>query len=186
MGAWLGNWFSGTPSGSSSPSYPVLANATTAEAIRDRILTVIEALTPSICSADKFHRYRNEDGADFQEWCEANPQSSLRRVQVRDTGNDAPPAVSNTDIERRNVEFRILVAYPQTARTGKHQALDRDDAMSSDQHAIEKAVGLQGRANFSGSYPDATWLSGTTDRIVGDGVDLLEIVQTMTFNKQQS
>ena len=93
--------------------------------------------------------------------------------------------MSNCDIEQREVTFLIIVAYPQTARTGADQALDRDDVMSADQHQIELAVGMTGRANFSGAYPDACWLSGSTTRTVGEACDFLEIRETLTFYKQQ-
>ena len=49
-------------------------------------------------------------------------------------------------------------------------------------HAIKFAVGLQGRANFAPPNPDATWRSDVPiPRIVGKGVDFLQIRQTMSF-----
>lgn len=175
----------GFPVGGDYLIFPSLSTASTAESIRDRIIAVIEALTPESFAGDKFRRYRNEGAGRFEDWADDNPQAALRRFQVRDTGEDTPPAVSNTDIEQREVTFSILVAYPQNARAGKDQALDRDDLMSLDQHQIEKAVGMQGRANFTSPYPDACWLSGSTARTVGAACDFLEIRQVMTFMKQQ-
>lgn len=154
---------------------------TTAEAIRDRILTVIEAITPSSLSVDKFRRYRNERGADFVGWAEENQAAAFRRFQVRDDGSDAAPEVSDATTELRSISFTIIVAYPQTNRAGRDAALDRDDLMSADQHAIEHAVGLRGYANFAGAYPNASWTDGSVSREVGDGVDFLVIRQTMRF-----
>lgn len=153
-------------------------STTTAEAIRDRILTVIEALTPSSLSADKFRRYRNEGGADFVSWCEANPAAAFRRVQVRSSGAVQSPAVSNTDVEEHVASFLVIVAYPQTSRSGRDAALDRDDLIDADAHSIDNAIGMRGTANFRTPYPDAWWSSPgegaehvTVER--GDGVDFL-------------
>ena len=63
----------------------------TAESIRDRIYALIEALTPTALSADKFRRYRNESGADFDAWAEKTASGAFRRFQVRETGDDESP-----------------------------------------------------------------------------------------------
>lgn len=155
---------------------------TTADLVRDRIIVVIESLTPAILSKDRFRRYRNEEGANFQKFCEAHPESMLRRFQVRDLGDDPAPLVTNCSIDEKMITFVILVAYPQTDRTGDKGALDRDTAMSRDMHAIKFAVGLQGRANFAPPNPDATWRTDfPSPRVVGKGVDFLQIRQTMSF-----
>jgi hypothetical protein len=160
--------------------------STTAEAIRDRLIAVIEGLTPVSLSGDKFRAYRNEGGADFQSWAEANPPGAFRRVQVRDTGEDESPEVSNTDCEERKVTFSILVAYPQTSRTGKGAALDRDDVIQQDRRSIDKAIGMIGRANLSHPYPDACWLKDGSDaptRVEGNGVDFLEFRYQYLFQQ---
>jgi hypothetical protein len=181
---WFGSWFGGsTGGGGGGGGFPVLSVATTVESIRDRAIDVIEATAPSVLPSDEFRRYRNEGGADFRVWAERNPAGAWRRFQVRDTGDDEPPEVSNTDVEERRITLVVTVAYPQTSRAGKDGALDRDDAMSSDQHKIEHAIGMCGRANFAPPYPDACWRSGRTERVVGDGVDFLVITQTMSFRR---
>jgi hypothetical protein len=158
---------------------------TTASAIRQRIVTVIKAVVPALDSHTPFKPYLNQQGADFRADCEQAPQGSVRRFQVRDVGDDQPPAIVNSDIEERRVTFEVIVAYPQTHRWGVDAALDRDDAMSADQHKIEHAIGLNGRENFASSvnpaYPDACWREGHTMREVGNGVDFLVITQTMSF-----
>lgn len=180
---WWGSWFGDSGSGSGTPI--VTNNVTTAELIRDRIITLIEAIAPTVLSGDRFERYLNEDDADFVDWCEAHPESVFRRFQVRDTGDDHPPDLSNCDVEGRFVTFEICVAYPQTSRYGKNGALDRDDAMSSDQHLIEHTVGLCGYVNFIGaSVPNAAWIEGTTRRDQSGGIDFLIITQTMRFYRR--
>jgi hypothetical protein len=160
---------------------PYLASATTAAAIRDRIIAVIEALAPGPLASNPYIGSRNEYGADFEDWARSNPDGAFRRFQVRDTGEQAPPEVSNTNLEWRSVTFEIVVAYPQSHRTGPQNALDRDDIMSADQHQIEQAIGVNGYANFIDPSPNACWVSGSTDRDISDPVDFLVIKQTMGF-----
>lgn len=150
--------------------------ASTAAAIRDRVRTLIEALLPTQLSADKLRSSRNEVGADFQDWAEKNPTSALRRFQARDDGEEDPPEVSNTDTDLRHFSIVVLVAYPQNARYGADQAMDRDDAMDSDWGLINGlgGIGIYGRANFFGSH-DCTPLGAVKTRIRGAGVDFLEI-----------
>lgn len=183
---WFGSWYGPSGTGGGSVVFPPLSNVTTADLIRDRIIDVIESLTPDLLAGDKFRRYRNEGNGDFEAWATANPDGAWRRFQVRDVGRDQPPEVSNTDVEERLITFSIVVAYPQTSRAGRKNALDRDTAMSHDQHDIEHAIGLTGRGNFMPpDYPDASWRSGSTTRSVRQAVDFLEIEQTMAFYRQQ-
>lgn len=157
---------------------------TTPAAIRDRAITVIEALTPGSDTGVKFRRYRNEGGADFQDWCETNPAGSRRRFQVRTTGGSVVPAVSNQDVEEHEVTLTVLVAYPQTGRDGGDQALDRDDTLDADAFQIDEAIGMLGKANFTSPYADATWISGgVSDRIVGAAVDFLELRLTYIYKR---
>jgi hypothetical protein len=150
---------------------------TTADAIRDRVISVIAGLAPTSIAGTKFRAYRNEGDADFTAWCERNPAQALRRFQVRDTGSDEPPEISNTDTELRTVVLEVLVAYPQNNRTGSRAALDRDDAATEDRRQIEAAIGMIGRANFAPPYPDACWRLEEWDvtRTEGAGIDFVAI-----------
>lgn len=152
---------------------------TTAAAIRDRIITVITALTPTSHAGDGFRAYREEHNVPFETWATENPQ--LRRFSVRDGGGYIPPVVSNTDVVRREVEFEILVCYPATHRYGDDAALAMDDVIEEDMNQIENAVGLHGSANFTSPHADACWSSGTASRVVTDAVTFLSIVQRMEF-----
>lgn len=165
-------------------SYPQLSNATTKEAIRDHIIALITAIDPDVMSGDRFRAYRNERGAKFVEAMEAAPAGALRRFQVRDTGQDEPPAVSSVDHERQLVTFQIQISYPQTGRYGADQALDRDDVMESDRKQLEQTVGLYGQANFVTPNPDAGWRDCTVDRVEGDAVDFLVVTLTLEFLQQ--
>jgi len=154
---------------------------TTADAIRDRALTVIEALTPDSLSETKYIRYRNEGDGKFEPWADANPVAAFRRVQVRTRGTDETPESSNHDVETHFLELEVRVAYPMTHRYGPDNALDRDDVIEQDRHRIETAIGLRGAANFAGSYPDATWRGGECSREPGVACDFLVIRQRMSY-----
>ena len=146
----------------------------TVEAIRDRIYTLIEALTPTSLSGDTFRRFRNEGGADFVEMSEKNPPGSLRRFQVREVGDDEPPETSAITEERVRVRFQITIAYPQTARYGGENAMDRDDVINQDWLKLNYAIGIYGRANFSSTH-DCTPLGATKTREQGQKVDFLVV-----------
>jgi hypothetical protein len=161
--------------------WPALGQVTTAAAIRDRIATVIEALSV-VQLKTPFRRYLNEGKGDFLAWAEDEPASAFRRFQVRHTGVTGPPLVSNTDYEALQATFSIVVAYPQTARTGRHQALDRDDLMDRDFIQIDNAVGMNGRGNFSPPSPDACWRAGErATRVIGQACDFLQINYTYEY-----
>ncbi len=156
---------------------------TTAGAIRDRAHDVIEALTPKLLSAPKFVRYRNEGPADFSTWAANNVEGALRRFQVRDEGVDEPPTISNTDIERHQVNLIVIVAYPQDARAGRKNGLSRDDLIDTDFRQINFAIGMCGRVNFTGSTYDAMWIGGGRKDIHrGRVCDLLMIHQSYIYN----
>jgi hypothetical protein len=183
-----GNWWGGSSGGGGGggPVYPSFANATTADAIRDRAIAVIESLTPTKLSGDKFRRYRNDGAGDFVAWAMKNPAGAFRRFQVREYG-DVPPQVSNTDYEERQLVLHVTVAYPQTARTGPDQALDRDDVMERDWKLIDYAIGLYGRQNFIPPNTDAMPLGFKSRELVrADGVDFLVLEEQFTYRRLAS
>jgi len=155
----------------------------TVEAIRDRIYTLVESLTPTSLSADKFRRFRNEDGADFEDWAETNPSAALRRFQVRQFGTDENPLVSDTTNERIKLRLACRLAYPQTHRYGAANAMDRDDVMNQDWKKINAAIGLYGRGNFSSTH-DCTPLGATMELQIGTAIDFMVIEATFEYLRQ--
>ena len=158
---------------------------TTIARIRDRIVMVISALTPTSLSGDKFRAYRNEGNGDFIEWVTANPQASLRRFQVRQLSFPTEPDISNTDMERVQVILGLVVAYPQSHRYGAQNALDRDDVMTEDLKQIEYALGPAGASNFQLQNPNATFVGRTVDQIRegAPGVDAIQMAITFEFSR---
>ncbi len=142
----------------------------TAEAIRDRIYTLIESLTPTSLASDKFRRHRNEGDANFEEWAEKNPAAALRRFQVREVSEDGEPDVSNTTEEAVETELEVRIAFPQSHRYGAANGMDRDDVRKLDWKQIKQTIGANGRANFSGTS-DCTPLGGAETREQGGKID---------------
>ena len=169
--------------GGGSPDPVVVGAVATADSIRDRMITVIGELSPTMLPGTKFRAYRNEGNGVFVDWASANPGGAFRRFSVRDIGDDGAPGTSTMTEEWRQVIFQVVVAYTQSHRAGPQNALDRDDAMSADQHLIENAIGWRGGANFANSYPNATYLKDgySVQRLIADPVDFLVITQTMGF-----
>lgn len=156
---------------------------TTADAIRDRAITVIGELVADSLAETRFLPSRNENEGNFDRWANGNPAAALRRFQVRTRGTDRVPEVSNHDLEEHVVELIVRVAYPKTHRFGDDNALDRDDVIDQDRHAIENAIGLRGAHNFTTPWPDATWLDIPYEpaRETGTACDILVIRQRMAF-----
>lgn len=180
---WLGGWLGGAAAGSGGVSTPpVPTGVTTAAEIRDRMLTVIEAIAPELMASPQFARYRQEGPGDFYAWAEQQPAAALRRISVRWFAAPTEPLVSNTDVERVRLVFEIAVAYPQSHRYGPQNALDRDDVAESDRNQIRNAIGLNGGDNFVSPYPPATFVEAMQTQVLqGQGVDFHVIRQVMEF-----
>lgn len=148
----------------------------TQSTIRDRILDLIEALDPISETRSKFRRHRNEGDGEFQTWCDSYQTACLRRFQVEDFSL-AGPSYSNTDVDMRECEMVISVAYPQTQRFGEGAALSRRTVIEQDFGEIEKLMGIYGRAWFFSEH-DCTPLGlgePQFDIQKNDGYDLLVI-----------
>jgi hypothetical protein len=159
---------------------------TTAANIRDRAIAVIGALVPNSLLGQRFIKHRNERDGDFVKWCEANPAAALRRYQVRQSGDEGP-LTSNTDVEERRLKLTITVAYPQTARFGPDQALDRDDVITQDYKQLDFAIGIYGRSNFTAPYPDAMPVGFSPQTMVpGAAVDFLVIEEVFVYQRLTS
>jgi hypothetical protein len=188
MGFFGGYFGASVVDGGGSGSPPSPGNSvTTTELIRERIITVVEAITPTVHASLPFVAYRDEAGADFRRWARAHPSECTRRFQARLVSSARGQDVSNMYTEARRATFDIIVAYAKRWRAGS--SFDRDDTMDVDQGLIEGAVGMNGYANFALSNPNATWLAPSApgsqtdtsfERDV-DNVDFLVIRQTMRF-----
>jgi hypothetical protein len=161
----------------------LIANATTVDAVRDRIAEVIAGLTPTILDGNRFREYLYEGGADFQTWATKNTAGAFRRYQVSFDGAYALPTVSNSDYEERTPVFTIIIAYPHDARAGNKQASDRRKLIDRDHDLLVESIGLYGRANFTAPHPDAAFLDWSSTRDSVGTCDFLIVTLTLRFNR---
>lgn len=173
-------WFSSTWWGAASSgdvdNFPAPGNAATIEAIRDRMIALIHAITPTVLSDDKFRHVQDEGNGDVREWAEQNPQGAFRRFQAQDAGVDSGlPVFSSVNLEERNATIEIVISYPHNARTGKQWNRDRKDAIDADWRKIYTVLGPgMGQSNFSGSN-DCTIMNCSKSVEVGASCDFLVI-----------
>lgn len=150
---------------------PAVASTTTTPALRALLIANIAAIDAH--ESPGFRVYRHDQGAQFTDWCDANPAGAFRRYSVRDYGFDAIESVNQTGLEWRRVQLRITVAYPHTNRAGAQGAVSRDALMRIDRHAIEVATGL--RAYISLETLPAVYLSSRASKAIGASCDFLVI-----------
>ena len=91
--------------------------ATTLAAIRDRLVVVIEAATPTNapCDAASLFRYKPEREFSLTEWCAANASACFRRFEIkRSSGTSDDPGILHPDeVQRTDEQLTITVAYPR-------------------------------------------------------------------------
>ncbi len=154
----------------------------TIEAIRDRVLTLIEGITPAQLTGNRFRRSLDEGAANLIEWAEENPQAAFRRFQVRDDGDD--PGVTETssmNVELRRATLIIGVAYPHDKRAGSGGGRDRDDCMDRDWRKIYNAIGPgNGQGSYSGAN-DCTVMSCSKYIDRGQACDFLIVTLVVTY-----
>ncbi len=121
--------------------------ATTAAAIRDAMIALVEDITPATHAADKFHAHLEQ--ADFRDWAQSNPGAALRRFSIRSLGQFEAALVSDTRVEETGDTFEIVVAYAPNGRHGTKFLTDLDDAIESDQVKIHAVIGPPGYASFT-------------------------------------
>jgi len=156
----------------------------TEEQIRGLLITAVQALTPSVLAETRFRVHREAEA--FEDWCTRNGTAALRRLSIRDTGENVFPIVTDTVVEERVVIFEIQVAYPDNSRYGADEGRDRDDVMRSDFYQIEGVIGLRGYATYAGS---ATWLqeqSSPAYTRVTDGLAFQVFRNAYLFNRSMS
>lgn len=153
---------------------------TTESAIRDLTASLIAGITPTILAGTKFveHRY---DLQDFEAWAEANPDSCFRRFSVRDSLFNSLPESTNTDVEWRQFDMDLIVAYPRTNKAGSSQKMDA--AIRKDMQLLDQTVGLNGYANYT---TIASWLRDRAFTTIQDGAQVRFIRMTLPYGFYRS
>jgi len=147
---------------------------TTLEAIRDNMISVIEALTPVSSSGAKFRVDRAV--VDFGNWAEEHASSCFRRFAIKDAGGYELPECSDHQEERIRANLVVTVAYPRNQASIVGRAANRDlyDLIREDMHQIDGAIGHR--------MPAANYVSGqggtrslSKDIVEGDQTILLAL-----------
>ena len=80
--------------------------STTLTAIRNGMLTTVEAIVPSVGAEVRFERHRGE--TDFRAWVGMNEQGALRRFSINMLFDEGPaPASTNSDVEFRSARMEL-------------------------------------------------------------------------------
>lgn len=151
--------------------------ATSFEAIRDRQIAIIQALTPSMLAGNKFRVALDE--IDFRDWADAKPLAAFRRFTIADLFEYEDPEVSGGDVEFVRTREEIAIAYPRDYRYGTDNSRDASDCMRSDMRQINTAVGIWGTNNYVAGSTAITELSTDIERT--EAVTLLVMSYAVYF-----
>lgn len=143
--------------------------ATTSAAIRDEMITLLQALTPLALAATPYRVHR--EAGDFRQWAVEHANACMRRFSVRDNFIVTMPDVTGLDLEWVQTTFTLVVAYPATYRAGADGMRDSDDLIEKDMHQIDGTIGTRGYGNYTAGTV-TTESMGITE---SDEVRLLEM-----------
>lgn len=114
--------------------------ATTAGAVRDRMISLVEDITPAIHAQQKLRAHREQN--DFREASGAVPGSCLRRFSITFLGDTTQALVTDYQTERVEETVEVVIAYPTDWRHGGTQQLGLHDVMASDAKKIDATIGV--------------------------------------------
>jgi hypothetical protein len=148
--------------------------ATTYEAIRDRQIVLVEALTPTSMSATGFRVSR--DTEDFRGWADKSDVAAFRRFSISEFFSEDLPEVSDESEEWIDGTQEIDIAYDKGkgSKYGRGRRRDMNDIMREDEHLIRKALGAYGRGNYTMQVA-TPWLSTEQEE------QNTTIIQTIAF-----
>jgi hypothetical protein len=158
-------------------------DTTTLEAIRDKAITLIQALTPLKAAHIPFRRHVAE--GDFVAWAEANPSACCRRFQILRTGAGEPAMVSNTDLEDRRERLLLVIAYPKTyGLYGEENIRDADDVMESDRELIDgrSGIGKNNAGGYVAGQHSSLLLEANTEE--GEAVRFAQLLFEVTYYRE--
>jgi hypothetical protein len=117
---------------------------TTFEAIRDKQIQVVEALTPTAHSGVKFEAARDEQ--DFREWASSHRAAAFRRFTIVNAFDYQAPEVDTHDVVFERMTAQVVVAYPVGGgRYGAENRRDMRDLIDTDFRQIDRALGPYGQ-----------------------------------------
>lgn len=149
---------------------------TTVETIRDKMITVIEALTPSTESKETFRVSLDE--IDFREWASKYKGAVFRRFSILDVTDYENVRVSDGLVEQIDAVLEVVVAYPKSrSKYGANGLRDAMDLIREDMHLIDDNVGLHGGANTVSGQCRAVKRSARIDMGDTDDTAILSVLE---------
>lgn len=125
-----------------------MALTTTWALIRAGQVTALRTLTPAAISSVPFAVHDGE--TPFEDWCEINPEASLRRYSIDMESLEDEGAVRDLDTILVRLVARLTVAYPSRSLAlygaGNRYALQ--ETIVTDHRQIAEAIGISGQANY--------------------------------------
>lgn len=153
------------------------------------MVSLIQALTPSSLSADKFRMTRTESD-DFREYANEFDGSVFREFEIEFVSSDEP-GPRDADVVLTETECEIVMAYPhhwaayahaQTSGTRWNAEAMRAIALE-DRRLIIDEVGRTNAANLVAGQHASVEGEVTIDD-EGEGVSFLVIPMTLTYYEQ--
>ena len=126
-----------------------MTSTTTYPLIRDNMITLLEALTPTRGADTKFAR--DEQSVDMLLKAESNPQGCFRRFSIRreTIRDDASTGATDCLIEQVTDKALLVIAYPHYfGLAGEDNLRDLDDLINEDAEQIRQTIGDLGSANY--------------------------------------
>jgi len=134
--------------------------------IRQRMVTVIKALTPKTLTAHPFHVTRTEMSG-FREYAEGFTQNAFRQYEIEDIEDEAPSR-QDYQSELRLMTADLIVAYPHTwawystkDANNQHNEASLRAMAHQDRRSLDNAIGVRGGANYT-SGQSACWVGSVS------------------------
>ena len=125
----------------------VALTTTTIGAVRDRMISTLEAATPTVLSHRKFRAHR--ENLELTDFAEKAAHAALRVFTIRDSF-PGTVTVSTVDLREIRTVIEVVVAYPRTANyrdsSTSKPILELADVMRADLKLLREKVGLIGYA----------------------------------------
>jgi hypothetical protein len=155
---------------------------TTFNSIRDQQIALIEALTPSSLSGQKFRRHR--EATPFMGWVEANPAACFRRFEILRNWDDDQQPTSDGSLEGAAHSMEVRVAYPlrEKGLYGPENERDMDELIDQDRRLIDGAIGLNGGVNYVSSQ-HLCESTGHEVGTAGEGARVLSITFSLLYDR---
>jgi hypothetical protein len=154
---------------------------TTFATVRDKMVTLLEGLTPLRNAAQPFRRHR--DPADFSAWVEAHPEACLRRFELETALALEPAPFTDGLVENTEQVVRVRVAYPRSPGLyGPENERDHEDLLEVDVAQIDEAIGKHAGPDYVNEQHECAFRALAIDD-AGEAARILSLTYSVQFNR---